>query len=260
MKVVVIIPARMAASRFPGKPMKNILGIPMIGHCYKRAEIAFGSNAVYVATCDQEIANYVKKISGNVVMTAQHHQRATTRTAEALEIIEGEIGKEIEIVIMLQGDEPLVSPPSIKKIIEIFKDQEVQVCNLMTKLKTIESSLDKNNVKVVFDKNNNALYFSREPIPSPWKGAEDINMYMQTGIIGFRRNSLISFNKLDEGILEKIESIDMNRLLEVGKKIRMVEVKEVMIGVDTSDELKEVELIMQSDPYMPDYQNLMKIN
>jgi len=256
MKAVVIIPARMAASRFPGKPLKKILGIPMIGHCYKRAELALGSNAVYVATCDHEIAKYVKGISGHIVMTSSHHQRATTRTAEALEIIESELGQEIEIVIMVQGDEPLVSPMSIKLMLEIFSDREVQVCNLMTKLKTIDSFIDKNNVKVVIDKNNDALYFSREPIPSAWKGVKEINMYMQTGIIGFRRGSLIAFNQLDEGILEKIESIDMIRLLELGKKIRMVEVNGPMIGVDTQIDLNAAEALMVEDTVYPKYSKI----
>ena len=116
MKAIGIIPARMGASRFPGKPLAKMLGMPMVGHCYHRTRLAPGLDAAYVATCDDAIADYVRGIGGNVVMTAASHNRATTRTAEALELIERETGEQIDIVVMVQGDEPLISPASTTKV------------------------------------------------------------------------------------------------------------------------------------------------
>ena len=110
MNVIAIIPARMGSSRFPGKPMHNISGIPMIGHCVYRIQLAQGLTDTYVATCDKEIADYVESIDGKVVMTSPSHTRATGRSAEAMEKIESKIGQKIDVVIMVQGDEPLILP------------------------------------------------------------------------------------------------------------------------------------------------------
>lgn len=255
MKSIVIIPARMSASRFPNKPLEKILGIPMLGHCYHRSVLAVGSDSVYVATCDTEIADYIKSISGNVVMTSRLHERATTRTSEAVEIIEKEIGENIDNIIMVQGDEPLISPARLLEMIKYFDGGDVQIVNLMTRLNTLEQFKDQNNVKVVVNKKNEALYFSREPIPSPWKGVDGLRMFMQTGIIAFKKDALIEFNQLNEGELEKIESIDMNRVLENCGKIKMVQVDEPMIGVDTVDELRVVEGLMENDLIFRKYAN-----
>lgn len=253
MNIIGIIPARMDSTRFPGKPMKKIHGMPMIGHCYHRTAIALGVDATYVATCDIEIAEYVKSIGGQVIMTSNTHTRASTRTAEALEKIEQEKDEKVDIVVMVQGDEPLILPETIKKVVPEFKDKSASIVNIMSRLTTEESFKDVNNVKVVVAKNNDALYFSREPIPSPWKGWKDIPRYMQTGIIAFRRDVLIEFNSMKETQLEQIESIDMNRVLEMGGKIRMVLTEATTIGVDVLDELIEVEKILEKDKVMSVY-------
>jgi 3-deoxy-manno-octulosonate cytidylyltransferase (CMP-KDO synthetase) len=253
MNTIGVIPSRMGSSRFPGKPMKKIHGMPMIGHCYHRTAIALGVDATYVATCDIEIAEYINSIGGHVIMTSNTHNRATTRTAEALEKIEQEKGEKVDIVVMVQGDEPLILPETIKQVVPEFKDKSVSIVNIMSRLATQESFKDVNNVKVVVANNNDALYFSREPIPSPWKGWEDIPRYMQTGIIAFRRDSLIAFNALKETQLEQIESIDMNRVLETGGKIRMVLTEAMTIGVDVLEELDEVKKILVGDKIMVSY-------
>src|SRR3990167_9771720 len=110
MRVIGIIPARLAATRFPDKPLAKLLEMPMIGHCFHRAKLALGQEQVYVATCDMAIADYVYSIGGKVVMTSEHHTRATTRTAEALEIIERDTNTKFDVVVMVQGDEPLIPP------------------------------------------------------------------------------------------------------------------------------------------------------
>ena len=253
MNIIGVIPARMGSTRFPGKPMKKIHGMPMIGHCYHRTAIALGVDATYVATCDIEIAEYINSIGGRAIMTSNTHTRATTRTAEALEKIEQETDEKVDIVVMVQGDEPLILPETIREVTPEFKDKSVNIVNIMSRLTTEESFKDVNNVKVVIANNNDALYYSREPIPSPWKGWEDIPRYMQTGIIAFRRDILIAFNAMKETQLEQIESIDMNRVLETGGKIRMVLTEATTIGVDVLEELNEVEKILVGDKIMDSY-------
>ncbi len=253
MKAIGIIPARMAASRFPGKPLAKMLGMPMIGHCYHRSRLAPGLDAVYVATCDEPIAEYIGSIGGTAVMTATTHKRATTRTAEALAIIEHETGEHVDVVVMVQGDEPLIAPEIIGATLEHFSDPTVDIVNVMSRLRTLEAFIDKNNVKVVVNLNKDALYFSREPIPSPWKGWEHLPRYMQTGIIAFRRDVLLSFNAMEETPLEQYESVDMNRVLETGGRIRMVLTESVTIGVDTREELAEAEKLIRDDPTLSRY-------
>ena len=256
MKAIGIIPARMGASRFPGKPLAPILGMPMIGHCYHRTRLAPGLAAAYVATCDQPIIDYVESIGGRAVMTSTSHNRASTRTAEALEIIERQTGELVDMVVMVQGDEPLIAPETIGETVRHFADPSVEIVNIMSRLRTLEAFVDKNNVKVVVNQNNDALYFSREPIPSPWKGWEDLPRYMQTGIIAFRRDTLLSFNAMQETTLEQIESVDMNRVLETGGQIRMVAIDAFTIGVDAPEELAEAEEHLRNDATLPRYLSL----
>lgn len=253
MRAIGIIPARLGATRYPNKPMALIHGMPMVGHCYHRTRLAPGFAAAYVATCDEEIAAYVRSIGGSAVMTAPTHTRATTRTAEAMEHIEAATGEQADVVVMVQGDEPLILPETIAETLDHFNDQTVEIVNIMSRLRTYEQFVDRNNVKVVVNQNNDALYFSREPIPSPWRGTENVPMYMQTGIIAFRRNVLLRFNRMPETRLEQIESVDMNRVLETGGRIRMVLTETVTIGVDTPQELKDAEELMKNDPTLLQY-------
>jgi len=253
MNAIAIIPARMGATRFPGKPMKPLLGMPMIGHCYHRTALASGFSEVYVATCDQVISDYVKSIGGKAIMTSELHDRASTRTAEALSIIEEQQSEPIDIVVMVQGDEPIIGPDVISETLAHFGNKDVQIVNIMSELNTKEAFLDHNNVKVVVDSRSNALYFSREPIPSPWQGWEQLPRYMQTGIIAFRRDALIQFNAMSETDLERYESVDMNRVLESGGSIRMVATRKFTIGVDTEKELQLAEKFLTTDKSMKLY-------
>jgi len=253
MNIIGIIPVRMNSSRFPGKPMKKIHGMPMIGHCYFRTMAALGIDETYVATCDIEIRNYIQSIGGKVIMTSNNHTRATTRTAEAMEKIEKQIEGGIDVVVMVQGDEPLIEPNTIAKTIPYFDEKTINIVNVMSRFLTRESFEDENNVKVVVNCNNDALYFSREPIPSSWKGWNNTPRFMQTGIIAFRRETLINFNLMKETQLEQTESVDMNRVLETGGKIKMVLTESLMIGVDVPEELVAVEELLEDDPIMLQY-------
>ena len=253
MEVIAIIPARMGSSRFPGKPMQKILGIPMIGHCYKRAKMCKSLSEVYVATCDKEIDEYIKSIGGKSIITSKSHERATDRTAEAMIKIEKKTGIKTEIIVMIQGDEPMITPKMIEDSIKAFKDQNINVVNLMSKINSKKEFYDPNEVKVVCDRNNFALYFSREPIPSFSKYGKHNFMMKQVCIIPFRRNFLIRFNKMKETQLEKIESVDMLRILENGIKVKMVETQEETYSVDTKQDLNKVKIKMKADSLLKKY-------
>src|SRR4030042_3445678 len=197
MYIIGIIPARMASSRFPGKPMADINGIPMIGHVYLRSKMNKTIDEVYVATCDHQIKDYIELIGGKAIMTASTHERASDRTAEAMLKIEKATNKKMDIVVMIHGDEPMIYPEMIDNaVMSMIKDETILVVNLMAPLKTREEHEDPNEVKVVVDKNNFALYFSREPIPSRKKGAKDVSMLKQVCIIPFKRDFLMKFNEM----------------------------------------------------------------
>jgi 3-deoxy-manno-octulosonate cytidylyltransferase (CMP-KDO synthetase) len=242
--IVAIIPARMDSTRFPGKPLADINGKPMIGHVYEKTKTCRLLLETYVATCDKEIEDYVKSIGGQTIMTSDKHERASDRTAEAMLKAEELLGKKIDIIVMVQGDEPMVTPEMIQKSLEPFKDPLVNVVNLMAKMETVTEFEDMNEPKVVVDINSNAIYFSREPIPSMKKGVTKVPMLKQVCIIPFRRDYLLNFNSMPETELERIESIDMNRIIEHGDKVRMVMIDGNPISVDTKNDLYRVSKVI----------------
>lgn len=253
--IIGIIPARMASSRFPGKPLRALHGVPMVGHCYFRSKLSQRLDEVYVATCDQEIADYIESIGGKAVMTADTHQRASDRTAEALLHIERETGRRVDIVVMIQGDEPMLRPQMIDEAVApLLEDANVLVSNLMAPMKNGEEHDDMNEVKVVVDQRNNALYFSREAIPSRRKGGEDVSKLKQVCIIPFQRDFLIKFNELEPTPLEIAESVDMNRVLEHGYKVRMIYTQFDVYSVDTEGDRARVEALMTGDDLLAGYQ------
>ena len=254
MSVVGIIPARMASSRFPGKPLAPICGIPMVGHIYLRSKMAKLLDEVYVATCDHEVKDYVSTLGGNAVLTSDKHERATDRTAEAVLKVEAKTGKTVDIVVMIQGDEPLVTPRLIDTLVGPMNDDpSIQITNLMSSIEDDDQFRDPNVVKVVVDNNGYALYFSREPIPSTKKFSGEIPRLKQLGIIAFRRLFLLEFNALPPTPLEKIESVDMLRVLEHGSKIRMLMSPDTIFSVDTPEDRDYVEKLMVHDALFPKY-------
>jgi len=254
MNIIGIIPARLASSRLPNKPMADILGMPMIGHVYFRSKMSSMLTEVYVATCDQEIVDYIESVGGKAIMTANTHERASDRSAEALLMIEKEAGEKADIIVMIQGDEPMVTPEMISAAVQpLIDEKELNITNLMTSLKTKDEHEDPAEVKVVVDKNNNAMYFSREPIPSRKKGVDNVPMLKQVCIIPFRRDFLLEYNNMEQMPLEIIESVDMNRLLENGIRIRMVMREEETYSVDTISDLKNVNDKMKNDPLLSKY-------
>ena len=225
MNIIAIVPARMGSSRFPGKPLADIHGVPMVGHVALRTAMCPLLAATYIATCDQEIMDYAASRGLKAVMTANTHEHCSDRTAEALLKIEEELGIRADIVVMVQGDEPMVTPGMIEASIKpMLEDPTLQVVNLMGDLEGEAAFEDPSEVKVVTDPKGNALYFSREPIPSRKKTNKPAPMKKQVCIIPFRRDYLLTFNSLPESPLEHIESIDMLRVLENGGVVRMVQI------------------------------------
>ena len=254
MNIIGIIPARMASSRFPGKPLAKICGIPMLGHVYFRSNMCNVLSEVYVATCDKEIIDYIGSIGGKAVMTSDSHERASDRTAEAMLKIESALGDKIDIVVMIQGDEPMLYPEMIEAAVKpVLEDETIQVVNLMSPLKSKEEQEDPNEVKVVIDLKGYALYFSREPIPSWKKGAREVPMYKQVCIIPFRRDFLIKFNELTPTPLEIIESVDMMRVLEHGYEVKIVLTEFETYSVDNIDDLRKVEKFLRKDKLINKY-------
>ena len=259
MNIIGIIPARMASTRFPGKPLAEILGIPMLGHVYLRSCMSKILDEVYIATCDSEIVDYADSLGAKAIMTDDTHERASDRTAEAMLKIESETNGRIDIVVMIQGDEPMIFPEMIDSAVQPLKSNEhILVSNLMAPLKTRKEHDDPNEVKVVVDKKDFALYFSREPIPSWKKGARSLSMMKQVCIIPFRRDFLIQFNELEPTPLEIAESVDMLRVLECGFRVKMIHTDKDTYSVDTVDDLRRVEKLMVHDPLMKMYQKVVK--
>ena len=254
MNIIAIVPARMASSRFPGKPLADIHGVPMVGHVALRTAMCESLCETYIATCDEEIMDYAASRGIKAVMTSDKHTRCTDRTAEAMLAIEKEQGRKVDIVVMVQGDEPMVTPAMIDAAIRPLLDEpELQVVNLMADMANEEEFEDPAEVKVVTDCRNNALYFSREPIPSRKKGVPVVPMRKQVCIIPFRREFLLAFNELDETPLEIIESVDMMRILENGGRVRMVPINERTLSVDTPADLQRVIGLMQNDALRSQY-------
>jgi 3-deoxy-manno-octulosonate cytidylyltransferase (CMP-KDO synthetase) len=180
--------------------------------------------------------------------------RCTTRTAEALLKIEETSGKKADIVVMVQGDEPMVTPEMIDAAVTpMLGDASVNVVNLMAEMDTIEEFEDPNEVKVVVDRNMDALYFSREPVPSRKKGSDRVPMRKQVCIIPFRRDYLLRFNEMEESPLEICESVDMMRILEYGEKVRMVSTSVRTFSVDTPEDLAHVARLMKGDSLRESY-------
>ena len=241
MKIIAIIPARMGSSRFPGKPMKKINGLPMIQHVFNNVKKNKLLSDVVVATCDKIIFNFIKSINGVAIMTSKKHKRASDRCSEALKIIEKRKKIKYDIVVMVQGDEPMINPKMITQAIKpMLKNSKINVVNLISPIKNKKDFNDKNFIKVVHDKKYNAIYFSRSKIPFI-KFKKNLNIKKQVCVIPFKRDFLIKYNNMPPTPLEKIESIDMLRIIENGYKLFLVNTKYFSHAVDTKRDLIKVE-------------------
>ena len=233
MKIIGVIPERMKSSRFHGKPLALINGKPMVQHVYENSRGCKMLDELYVSTGDQEILDCVHGFGGKTIRTRDDLYRCTNQVAEAVMDID------CDIVVIIQGDEPMVNPGMIEQAIRpIYQDMDICITNLMGKLSKRDS--DSNEVKVVADNDGFALYMSRSNIPF---GVDCL--YKQVCIMGFKKNTLLLFPLLPESILEKTESIDMLRFLENGIQVKMILTEYETFSVDTPDDKKFVEYLMK---------------
>ena len=254
MNIVAIIPARMGSSRFPGKPLAPIMGMPMIGHVYTRTAMAESLNDCWVATCDEEIKDYIESIGGKAVMTADTHERCSDRCAEAMIKIEQSTGQKIDVVVMVQGDEPLVTPAMVDNSVEALKSNpQAGVACLMGEITERGNFESPDEIKVVVDNNNRALYMSREPIPTTKRGSTEGPWLKQICIIPFTRDYLLTFNDTPPSSLEIAESIDLNRCLQNGHPVQMAMTKDLAVSVDTESDRQAAEAAMKNDTLAPTY-------
>jgi len=251
-KIVAFIPARMGASRFPGKPLAKILDIPMIEHVRRRVLLSNSIDDVYVATCDTEIMDVVSQYGGKAIMTANTHERCTDRIKEATRNIE------LDIAVIVQGDEPLFSPDIIGRLINpILINDSVPCTNLLS---VIQDENDLNNVdvvKAVIDQNGFIMYLSRSSIPHI-RVHSMCPMYRQTGLSAFTKDFLKLYSCLPPTPLEMAESIDFLRILEHGHSIYGVICEKATIGVDRPGDVEKIEKILCEDPIQRDYYKKIK--
>ena len=243
MKIIAVIPARYQASRFPGKLMQKLGKTTVISHTYQNVLATGLFSEVLVATDSDAIQNEIEKLGGLVFRSLKEHACGSDRIAEAV------LQNNADIVVNIQGDEPFLNEPSLKALLNIFRDdveKQIDLASLMTPLAAKEEIENPNNVKVIVDQQNCALYFSRSPIPYYRSTDLPQNYYKHLGVYAFRREALIHFSTSEMTPLEQAEKIECIRYLEQGKKIKMVVTNQTAIGIDTPDDLKKAEQFLNN--------------
>lgn len=236
MKIVAMIPARYNASRFPGKLMKILGKHPVIACTYLSALHTKLFDEVYVVTDSEIIFSEIEKVGGKAIMSKKEHQCGSDRIAEAVE------NMKVDIVVNVQGDEPFIDTTSLSKLIKVFKtdtQKEIDLASLKVEITNPKDIQNPNNVKVITDKNNFALYFSRSVIPYHRDLDSNVKYYKHKGVYAFRKQALIDFYHTPMTPLESAEKIECIRYLEEGKKIKMVETTTETIGIDTPEDYEE---------------------
>ncbi|PID28088.1 MAG: 3-deoxy-manno-octulosonate cytidylyltransferase [Candidatus Cloacimonadota bacterium] len=239
-KVVAIIPARYASSRFPGKLIKKLSGEPVIKHVYENIKKTGLFSEIIIATDDKRIAEVADKFGGKCVMTSAHHKSGTDRVAEVAEKTDA------DIILNVQGDEPFITGKPLEKLISEFDDPQVEIASLMHKITEENEIKNSNNVKLVVDKNSDALYFSRSMIPFNRDNKKEVTYLKHTGVYAYRKETLLRLVKLPVSDLEDTEKLEQLRFLENGFKIRMVLTEYSGIGIDTPEDLEKAEITARS--------------
>ncbi|MCF8062549.1 MAG: 3-deoxy-manno-octulosonate cytidylyltransferase [Deltaproteobacteria bacterium] len=242
MRIVAIIPSRYGSSRFPGKPLASIAGRPMIEHVYRRVSLCEEISDVFTATDDQRILACVEGFGGKAVMTRKTHASGTDRLAESAGLLDLEDG---DLVVNVQGDQPLVDPAVLAEMVEpLVHDESLSMSTLMVRIHDPGELSNPNHVKVVCDARGFALYFSRLPIPFHRDAATDGVHYKHLGLYAYRTAFLRAFTGLPEGRLERAEKLEQLRALEHGHRIRVVETVHDSPEVDTPEDLARIESMM----------------
>lgn len=235
MNTLCVIPARYASTRLPGKPLADIAGKPMIVRVYEQASRAKRLSGVIAAVDDERVYEVVVSHGGRAMMTAKNHPTGTDRLAEV-----AAAHPEAELIINVQGDEPLIEPDLIDALAAAFdEDEELQMATVKSPMTDGDEMKNPNNVKVVTDKNGYALYFSRSLLPYPREDT-GVTVYKHIGIYAYKRDFLLRYAKMEPTALERTESLEQLRALENGYKIKVIETDFRFVGVDTPEDLTEV--------------------
>lgn len=248
MNILGIIPARYASSRLPGKPLADIGGKPMIQHVYERAKLALPN--VIIATDDRRIVEAVQKFDAEVVLTSDRHLTGTNRCLEAYHIFREKHHSAVDVVVNIQGDEPLLEPLLLSTLTDCFEDKNVEMATLAIQANNPRDLFDENKVFVVMDMHGDALYFSRSPLPhvrgvnkKDW--LEHQHFYRHLGLYAYTPRALEDFATMPLGALEKAESLEQLRWLEAGRKLRVKVTNHESIAVDTPADLERVQQLFK---------------
>jgi len=232
MNIVAVIPARYAATRFPGKLMQMLGNKPVIRHVYVNVKKTGLFNDVFVVTDSDIIYNEITKNGGKAIMSKKEHESGSDRIAETIEEMD------VDIIINVQGDEPFIKKEPLEKLVRLFDDQDVQVASLMRKISKEEAE-NPNNVKVVTDSSGYALYFSRSIIPFQRDPGSAVDYFLHVGVYGYKKDVLMKFTHWPQSKLEKTEKLEQLRYLENGIKIKMAETDYNSIAIDTPEDLEK---------------------
>lgn len=241
MKIIAVIPARYASTRFPAKLMQDLGGKTVILRTYEAAINTALFDDVFVVTDSDLIFKEIEKNGGKAIMSLKEHESGSDRIAEAIENLD------VDVVVNVQGDEPFINKEPLQKVIEVFKndlEKKVDLASLMCEITDWEAIENPNNVKVIVDQNGLALYFSRSIIPYPREKNVGVRYFQHIGIYAFRKAALMDFYRLPMQTLEASEKLEQLRYLEYGKKIKMVETTHVGIGIDTPEDLEKARLML----------------
>jgi 3-deoxy-D-manno-octulosonate cytidylyltransferase len=236
MKIIAMIPARYGATRFPAKLMQDLCGKPVIVHTYQRVADTNLFDQVYVVTDDDRIENAIREVGGKVIRSQKEHNSGSDRLAEASKDLE------VDIIVNVQGDEPFTDKENLQKVIDIFANdpqKNIAVASLMERITYPDDIANPNNVKVVVNKFNEALYFSRSVIPFPRDTNTKVPYYKHIGIYAYRKDALQQFTQLPPSLLEETEKLEQLRYLENGFKIRLAVTDIPTIGIDTPEDLEK---------------------
>ena len=248
-KITGIIPARMASSRFPGKPLIDLMGFTMIEHVWLRSKLCEQIDEVYIATCDTEIKNKAEKFGAKVIMTDSSHEMCMDRVVEAAGNIKS------DIIIVIQGDEPLITPELLTTAINTLLGNNTYVAvTLAQKITALDEIDNPNRVKMVWNKKKEILYISREPIPSSKKTDKIIDYYKMVCVYAIHYDFLMRYNTLENSNIENIESIDMLRIIDNGYSLGVEVVESNIMNIDIPDDVQLVNDLLKNDKLYKQYE------
>lgn len=242
LKIIAVIPARYASTRFPAKLIQDLGGKPVVVQTYLATVATQLFDEVLVATDHEIIYNLLKEHNVNVLMSSTHHESGSDRIAEVVENID------CDVVVNVQGDEPFVSKENLQSLINVFNEdaeQKIDLASLMFEIKDLDVINNPNNVKVVVDQNHRALYFSRAAIPFVRDGKNEAAYYQHIGVYAYRKKALLDFTHWNVSVLESTEKLEQLRYLEHGRTIQMVITQHVGVGIDTKQDLDTARLLWE---------------